>query len=188
MITPFSAFIYDADKIPSITYQNQREGENVKLFLRQHIFTNFRWLIPVLILLAIPMIFIWRYQSLEHLLTIFPVLADFGIQIITAIIIIYCLAIIFYGLIGFYFWYFNILMVTDKRIVDLTYKPPLSWQIAETQLDEIQDVRYTQGGIWGVLLNYGNIYVQTAGTNQNIMIDKVPNPQRVHDLIIQMMS
>ncbi len=84
-------------------------------------------------------------------------------------------------------WYFDVLIVTDKRVIDIALVPPFNWQVTQAQLEEVQDVRHTQGGIFGIIFNVGNIYIQTAGTSQNIAIYKVPKPNRVHELIIQLL-
>ena len=71
----------------------------------------------------------------------------------------------------------------DVDLIGFLYR-----NVSEAQLEEIQDVSHTQGGLWQILFDYGGVFVQTAGIKQNIEILKVPHPGKVHDVITDLQA
>ncbi len=187
MHNPLSTFTFDADNIKSVRFSTQYDNESIKLFLRRHVATNFFWLF-MLVLLASPALFLVFYPDLVFSFIDTSVFAQlFSHTELKLIVAIYMLGVSYYGIMNFMRWYFDVLIVTNKRVIDIALVPPFNWQVTQAQLEEVQDVRHTQGGIFGIIFNMGNIYIQTAGTSQNIAIYKVPKPNRVHELIIQLL-
>lgn len=80
------------------------------------------------------------------------------------------------------------LILTTQRVVDLDR---LFFIFAESRnealYNKIQDVRVTQS-LLGRILNYGTIYVETAGRSQNIEMSLIPDPLRVQDRIFALMN
>lgn len=184
MVNPFAAFVYDIKRIPSIAFQNQRNGEDVKLLLRQHPITNIRWALPIALLAFLPFAAQTWGNTFLATLQLPTIVETFTTTEIILLTSTYYLVLIYIGISGLLRWFFNVLLLTNLRVIDLTYRPPFHWQITQAQLEEVQDVSFTQGGILGIIFNYGTIYLQTAGTSQNIMLSKVPQPSRVNELIV----
>jgi hypothetical protein len=84
------------------------------------------------------------------------------------------------------FWttyYMDIWVVTTKRIIDIDYLRLFDRNIAILRLDRVQDITTRIQGIFGTLLRYGSVYVQTAGSDKEFVIDQIANPEALRDTI-----
>lgn len=163
-----------------VSFQNQDDDENVLLFLRPHIITNLPWFVLSIILFLIPPILTYIYPLLSG--TIFSI--TFLPERFTVILVLFYYLVVFdYFFISFLTWYFNISMVTQKRIVDIDYSDLVYHDVAVTKLDLIEDVNYTQTGFIRSFFNYGDVFVQTAGEKLHFDFLAVPKPAKAVDII-----
>lgn len=177
-LNPLAAF---ATKPRRVFFQNQDQGEKIILLLRQHVITNLPWVIISFALALLPIMFL----AFQEGFAFWQVLSDNFRWVLLAL---WYLISFGYVLVNFLTWYFSVMLVTNKRIMDIDLVGFLYRQVTETKLKEVQDVSHTQGGIAQIIFNYGNLYVQTAGTAQNIEILKVPRPGYVHDFITDLVE
>ncbi len=168
---------------PQVSFKDQEEGEIVLLLLRRHFFTNLPWLLVSLLIFFLPIVFLLSpYKS------IFPFLEVLPNRFLFFIILGWYHLLLAFMLISFTGWFFNINLVTDKRILDIDYWGLLHFNVSETPLSNIQDVTYNISGLAATFLNYGNLYIQTAGTSANFDFAAVPDPAAVHDLITDLIQ
>lgn len=162
-----------------IRFETQTENEDIVLFLRQHFIVNAKWIFISLILLVLPFIFF------PYLLSIAPQNMPVGYFVVLPFI--WYVGVFGYVLVGFMHWYFNIYIVTTDRIVDIDWVNLLYKDFSSTTLSKIQDVKYRQGGILELFFNFGNVFIQTAGTDQNFEFESVPRAdvvvQKINELI-----
>lgn len=175
----FSAF----KEAPSNIYLNDiLEEEELLLFLRKHFVTNFIWILNALILISVPII-----------LYLIHSLGLFSINFIPFSFIAFFLVFYYFFLIsGFIFvhlitWFYNISIVTNKRIIDIDFASLVFENVDATTLSKVEDVGYAQIGIIRSVFDYGDVHVQTAGASSNFDFLAVPKPERVvriiHDLM-----
>jgi membrane protein YdbS with pleckstrin-like domain len=74
-------------------------------------------------------------------------------------------------------------IVTNKRIIDIDFYGLIYKEITSAKLEKIEDITVKSGGFFASIFNYGNIFIQTAGTEVNIEFFNVPSPNKVRDLI-----
>jgi len=80
---------------------------------------------------------------------------------------------------------FDLFILTDHRLIDITQVSFLKRTVATTPLNQIQDTTSDIQGILGTLLNYGTVDVQTAaGVASNFTIDTVPDPALIARAIL----
>lgn len=177
-LNPFSSFMFMPE---GMRFETQQPGETIVLLLRRHFITNFGWLFTGIILIILP-------------LTIFPflILNDFfppieGV-VINFIVLGWYLLTFSYLLVNFLLWYFTVSIVTDERIVDIDFVNILHKKYAETRISKVEDVTQRTGGFIQSLFNYGNVIVQTAGTEAVFIFDKVPRPGKVVKIINEIME
>lgn len=84
-------------------------------------------------------------------------------------------------------WLFNVGIVTDQRLIDIDYSMILSKRSTGTSLEDITDATEKTTGYLRSLFKYGDVFVQTAGTEQNIEFLKVPEPADVVSIINRLM-
>jgi len=88
----------------------------------------------------------------------------------------------------FLVWFFNVYIVTNKRIVDVDFFNLFYKQISSTTIDNIQDVTQKRGGVAQLLFNYGDLVIETAGENPSFEFTAIPNPNLVQKTIINLLS
>jgi hypothetical protein len=163
--SPFSSFIVCPD---IFDFSERNDGEEILLAMRPHWFTNISWILTTIGMLFVPLIF----QALR-LLDFLPLKYQF-------------ISLLFWFLVTFIFafekflsWYFDVYMITDERVVDIDFNNMLNKKFAEADLSMIQDVSSTVTGVAGTLFNYGNVLIQTASEVNQIIFEKIPNPEKV---------
>lgn len=178
---PLAAF---AAHPAQIYFETQNPNEKIELMLRRHFVTNTGWIVLAVILSGLPF---FRIQIAELL-----GVPDFGLLLPGSIFLLmmsaYNLLIIGFCLINLLRWYYTVFLVTNRRVLDVDLIGFLYRNIAEAELEEIQDVSHTQGGLGQIIFDYGSVFVQTAGTLQNIEMRKVPQPGKVHDIITDLQA
>lgn len=165
-----SAFMVRPD---GIKFETQEAKEEILLFMRRHLITNVPWVFSSLVLLVIPLIIVPLLVGTQTL----PAGLPPGYFLILPLL--WYLGTFGFVLVNFLHWYFNVYIVTNERVVDIDWENLLYKQISSTQLEKIQDVTYKQGGIIDSFFDFGNVYIQTAGTEPNFEFDAVPKPEHV---------
>lgn len=156
--------------------------EAVLLVLRRHFVTNISWILITVFLLIFPILLF-----LISLFSKTPIF-DLPVRFSLVLTILYYLVIFGYSFVKFLDWYFNIMFLTQKRIIDIDFGGLIFHDVAETQFPYVQDVNYTQVGFLGSLFNFGDVHAQTAGDRENFEALGVPEPERVTQVIASFMG
>lgn len=61
-----------------------------------------------------------------------------------------------------------------------------SREVSELELEKIQDVTTEVLGIIPTFLDYGHVYIQTAGEKERFIFASVPAPYRIKDTIMNL--
>lgn len=162
-----------------VHFQNQEDDEEILLFLRRHFVTNLPWLFIAFILVFIPLFLAYILPYLGQINVTLPFLPS---RYTTIFVIFYYLIVFNYFLINFTTWYFNISLITQKRIVDIDFSDLVYHDIAVTKLSLVEDVNYTRIGFLRSLFDYGDVFVQTAGEKLHFDFLAVPHPEKVVDV------
>lgn len=78
----------------------------------------------------------------------------------------------------FYFWtknYFDVWYVTDRHIIAIDQKEMFNRNEAFMELNKIQDVSFEKNGLIATFFGYGQLKVQTAGSEQVFLINDIVN-------------
>lgn len=154
-----------------ITFENQEENEKVLLFIRKDLITNLPWLIGGIFFAALPLV-------ITPFLIYFHIPLSFIPQkFLMVFSIFYYLLVVIYFFINFITWYFNLDLVTEKRIIDVDFEGLVYKNISTTKITLVQDVSYAQVGVMRTIFNFGDVLVQTAGTIDNFKFAAVPKPE-----------
>lgn len=177
--TPVLAAFVERPKDTS--FETQTGGEELLLLLRRHWVTNVPWILMVVIMLFIPP-FLFELILRGYLpeLTLVPE----KFQLVATLL--WYLFVLGFAFESFIIWYFNVLIITDRRIVDIDFWGLLHKSVAETSIENIQDVTHEVGGFWRVVFNFGHVYVQTAAEVPRIEFIDVPKPDIVHKKIAEL--
>ena len=165
----------------NVKFENQETDEEVILLVRRDLITNVPWIVTALILILIPLVI---FIASELFSPFFKISASTQL----VMLLFYYLAIIGFILVEFTIWYFNVGLVTNRRIIDLDVSGILFKHIAETRLELIEDVSYSQVGSIRSIFNYGDILIQTAAKFANFEFDRAPNPAKIVRIIASMIG
>lgn len=171
-----SSVFYSYCLNPQIKFETHEEGEKIYLLLRSHPFTQISWILYSL--LFIVLLFALNL-FLQNLLNLKQIL------IINLFFIVFILSYIWFNILN---WYFNVGIVTSKRVIDIDFYAVLYKEITVAQLGKIEDITVKAGGYFESLFNYGSIFVQTAGTEANIEFINVPHPSDAIQIINKLLS
>ena len=89
----------------------------------------------------------------------------------------------------FYFWtknYFDVWYVTDRHIIAVNQKDMFERDQAFMELTKIQDVSFEKNGFIATFLGYGKLKVQTAGSDQQFVIEDVHDVEAVAHRIMEL--
>ncbi len=161
-------------------FDGQEPEEVVILLLRPHLFTI---LLPMslLFLAALIPIGIWIWLSDKISLVELQALFSFLISLY------------YLGLWSLLFYFLtiyslNIVIITDRRIIQNEQYGYFSRKISELQTYRVQDISINVRGMIETFLNFGDIRVQTAGSEREFIFKKIPNPGQVKDSIMQVVT
>ena len=169
---PIAAF---ATKPIGVRFETQTDEEEIVLLLRKHWITNVPWICFGGLMIFAPLVLRW-----------FPLLNFLPARFQLMAVIIWYLLTIFIIFEKFLTWYFNVSIITDERIVDVDFNNLIYKEISEAKIDKVQDVTYKMGGAIRTLFHYGDVYIQTAGTEPNFEFLAIPKPEQVVKLLNQL--
>ncbi|MEI6553093.1 MAG: PH domain-containing protein [bacterium] len=159
-------------------FEGKEDEEDVVLVLHRHWFTLSMKIFLVIVFTVLPFVALVVFSS---------------IIVKYSLISMFSFAWITYYLLLWYWLFYTITMytldnwiVTTKRIIDSLQNGFFNRRVSELHLEKIQDVSYRITGLLPTFFNYGVVEIQTAGKEQKFLFEDVPNPQRIKDIIMEL--
>lgn len=143
-------------------------------------FTRKHWFLFFIIFAILFLMFIIPFTFLAISIRSYP--AFFVGSVVNLTIIIssmYLLFLMAAFLLSFINLYFDIMIVTNKRIIDINQKGLFNREINELDLLHVEDVSAKVAGILGTVFDFGSVEIQTAGTARNFLFSGVPHPRQI---------
>ncbi len=152
-------------------FEGEEADEKVLVVLRAHTITNIGWVLTSVFLLMIP------YLALIYL--VFASLENIPFSLWTALVATLFWTLIVLGIAfqQFIHWYFNLYILTNKRIVDIDFFGLFHRRLSQTHLVNIQDITCSKAGVLQNFLDFGDLRLQTAGTSANFEFLNIPDPE-----------
>ncbi len=162
-------------------FQGQRENEEVLRIIHRHWFNIFLQytgigctaLLLVFVFSTLPQIAALSSDTLP------PVFLSFILNTF----------LLFLWLYSFLIWvdyYFDVWIITNERIVNIEQKGFFSREVSELQFSRIQDVTSVVDGFIPTMLNFGDVYVQTAAEEKRFVFRQIPDPYTIKDMVMQL--
>ena len=164
----------------SNSFDGEENGEKVVLLLRRHPYIILTKLLFFAILILVPatiLAFFSPFLYSNDILGLFI--------FISSLWYLFIWSGIFYSLT---MYSLDVWIVTDRRIIDSTQNGFFNRTISELHLSRIQDISVQTKGVIHTLLKFGDLYVQTAGTEERFKFSQIPNPEKVKDEIMRLAS
>lgn len=151
------------------------KGEKIILLLRRHPFIILSKIITWAVAAILPLIF--------YLLMGKTLAGLFSNELFSPLVVlftsIYYLYIWLFAFHGFVDYYLDVWIVTNERIVNIEQKGLFARVVSEQRLYRVQDVTSELKGFFSTLLDFGTVYIQTAGEQQRFVFKQVPSPYNV---------
>ncbi len=158
---------------PQCRFESQLQDESVVLVIRAHPILLVPWLVNGLLLLVGLVLFNIYVPSLWQLTTMQLLFLNLSVVVF----------ILSYYWFHFLSYFFNVGVVSTRRILDIDFSSVLFKQVSETRLERIEDITATSGGYVASLFNFGDIHIQTAGEAVNFEFLHSPRPGDVVRII-----
>src|ERR1035441_9378821 len=167
--------------MPKKLFPSQLDDETIYLVVREH------WFHLTLKLLA------WAFFA--FLLVLFERAGQANIpqlfqgvwgQITLLFIQIYTLMLVMSLFLIIVIYYLNIQIITNLRVVDVSQEGLFSHTISELHIDKIEDATSQTNGLFGTIFNYGDVFVQTAGTVERFDFHNVPDPVAIEKMVLDL--
>ncbi len=165
----------------STHFATQGSSETILLILRRHPITQLLWILLAAILVILPLFFTPYLSNIFADLRIPP-------SYLLVLNLFWYLVTFAFILTNFVLWYFNVNIITNKRVLDVDFPSLLIQEVNGTLIPQIEDTTYRRIGVLATLFDYGNVYVQTAGTTANIEFLQVPHPRQTVKIILDLMG
>jgi hypothetical protein len=92
----------------------------------------------------------------------------------------------FFGFLTWIDYYLDVWIITNKRVVNIEQRGLFVRHMSEIFLFRIQDTTSEVKGFFPSILNFGDVYVQSAGERERFVFHKVPDPYGIKDTIMDM--
>ncbi len=159
------------------SFLGKEDSENIVLILRRH----WQFLIPtivsVFLLLILPLVVSLLIPT-ESSNDIF--LFSFSLLCILLSVSV--------SLFAYIKWFYNVNIITDKRVVDIDFYSLFFHKMTEARLDKIEDITFKQVGVLSNVLDVGTIYIQTAGAKSEIAFEGIYKPKEVQDILSDLLE
>ena len=153
------------------------------MFLRRH------WIVLLKIVLV------------NIFLACFPIIIYIGLQnytgfleqeaykaFFTILVSAFYLFVILFAFSNFVDYYLDVWIVTNERIINIEQKGLFSREISEKELGQMQDITSDVDGFFATVLNYGNVYIQTAAEKERFVFKEIPFADEVARRISNLVS
>jgi uncharacterized membrane protein YdbT with pleckstrin-like domain len=162
------------------SFEGEENGEKVVLLLRHHPFVILIKLFMFLLLALLPVVASILFSSFlysYHLLSVF--------FFVSSLWYLFLWTATFYSLT---MYTLDVWIVTDRRIIDSTQKGFFNRTTSELHMGRIQDISVQTKGVIQTVLKFGDLHVQTAGTEERFVFEQITHPEKVKDEIMRLAS
>ncbi len=166
---------FDIFNFSKLSFDGIKSYEKVLVFLNRHWFVMFgKFFFFGLLFFIPPVIYIFAGSFIVDLGL------EYIFQLIVAIYYLIWWNSLFYAITMYLldFW-----IVTDHRVIDSRQHGFFSRTVSELSLSKIQDISVKIIGPIATLLDFGNLEIQTAGTEPKFLFEEIPHPKLVKDRI-----
>lgn len=83
-------------------------------------------------------------------------------------------------------YYFDVWIVTSERIINIEQKGLFVRHVSELDYKKIQDLTVEIEGFLPTVLNYGDLFIQTAGEQNRFVFRQIPDPHRIKSEVMNL--
>lgn len=164
-------------------FPGQEPNEKIIMILRRHWWILFKIILLYSMLALLPLFFRYVITNYSDLMAL-----DIAVIILKLLLSLYYIFVLTFFFRSWLDYYLDIWIITSERIVNIEQKGLFSRQISTQRLYRIQDVTAEVKGILPTFLHYGDVHIQTAGTEPRFVFKQIPNPYEVTKKIMTLVN
>lgn len=170
---PLSSLLINPDVF---TFEEKAQQEKVLVVARSHWVTNVGWILTAILMFLAP-----------SLLSLIPFSSDISTRYKILGGFLWFLVTFAFIFERFLSWYFDVIVITDRRVIDIDFDNLLSKKFAQADILMIQDLTFKVTGFAQTMFNFGDVFVQTAAEVPQITLERIPQPQKII-MVLQMLK
>lgn len=147
------------------------QGEYVVYEARKSWFILFTETIGLVFSILLPIILVSFLSAFDDIFIAGDVGALFMIVLLSWVFVVWNVLLIIWT-----DYYLDVLVVTNKYLVDIDQKGLFNRDVSVIELDKIQDINTEVSGAIATVINYGDIAIQSAGTSKEFVIKGLDKP------------
>jgi hypothetical protein len=159
---------------------NPRPGEYIILYIHRHWIVLLWAVLKFLALATMPIILLILY-SIQATID-WAGLGGLIFILSSSIYYLFIWLLLFNNLLDHFL---DIWIITNERIINIEQKNLFSRIVAEKQLDKMQDITVITHGFLPTMFNYGNVFIQTAGSVERFIFKQISHPKKVANKIME---
>ncbi len=162
------------------------KDEIIVAVVRRHWFTLFIQGIELAVLFALPFILlaVLKGSFLNNFLNEVPIVLPIIDPKIISFFVSLWLLIIWYRIFSVWtMYYLDKWVITSKRIISVDQVTFFNRKVSNFRIDRIQDITTSVDGLVETFVGFGDIIIQTAGTEGSFTIKNVPSPAKLKESI-----
>ena len=163
---------------------NSRPDEKAVICLRRHWIALVTLLALTALACALPWLLWWLLgQTAPGLLS-----QNTSEEVGRIFTLVFYLAVATFFFQEFVDYWLDMWIVTTERVIDIEQLGLFNRTTSELHLAAIQDVSAEIKGVTATFLDYGDVYVQTAGSVTHFHFQAIPHPERVRETILRLVD
>ncbi len=166
------------------TLIRKKPDEKIVFQMRSHWITFLGEIVLVLVLGALPVGLFIVFQGVWPSLLVGTISKPILVLMTSA----YYLMLWVFFITKFIDYYLDVYLVTSDRVLDVSQQGMFSRTVAELDLARVQDVTSEVKGVLRSLLNFGNVYIQTAGEKENFIFEDVSHPDDIRKRLLELVE
>jgi membrane protein YdbS with pleckstrin-like domain len=159
------------------SFLGKEDSENIVLVLRRHWLSIVPTIVSVFLLLLLPLLVTFLISTESRN----------GLFLFSFFLISFLLSASL-SLFAYVKWFYNVNIITDKRVVDIDFYSLFFHKMTEARLDKIEDITFKQIGVLSNMFDVGTIYIQTAGAKSEIAFEGIHKPKEVQDILSDLLE
>ncbi|MEX0910054.1 MAG: PH domain-containing protein [Candidatus Paceibacterota bacterium] len=161
-------------------------NEEIRLVVRKHWFVLAEKIAFLFLMLFLPLLLFFAVRFVvgyagEEVAGNLSRMFDGGLMFFLSLLWLF-----FIWIWGFVMWtdyYLDIWVVTNKRVFDIEQRGFFQREVSIFRMDRVQDITTNVRGIIQTFFNFGEIHVQTAGSDREFIMYGAPAPTSLKEVI-----
>lgn len=179
------------------TFPGRKKGEKIFLFLHRHPLSFLRFFGIAVAMIIIPLFVVFLlYVAGLNIDTTSSFLGSFEpfaedppertLELFIVFISSYFLFVWAVFLVGWIDYYLDVSIITNRRLIDINQDRLFARSISECDLVDVEDAKAKVHGVLSTFFHFGDVFVQTAGAQENFELSHVPNPYQIARKIVDL--